>query len=350
MLASTFRYTSRTALGSSSSSCLASLCRILTGRTYSTDSSTNGSSRPQRAYLYVPSSSTRMLEKSITGQADTLIYDLEDSVAPSQKESARENLESSDDNELPHSERISVRINGVDTPFFRDDIAAIVKVSRIQTLVLPKVNSIADLDSVSQTISQCLSLHPAKDQIKLIASIESARSLWSLGEIATWKSGEGVASISALLFAAEDFCADTSIIRTQSRQELLYPRSKIVLAAKAFQLQAIDMVCVNYKDMDTLREECEEGRRLGFNGKQAIHPNQVELIQSTFVPTEKEIKRAVTILHQMRLSHASSKGAFGLDLSDGKGGKEMIDAPMLKQAESTIRVARAAGLEVPSVA
>jgi len=107
------------------------------------------------------------------------------------------------------------------------------------------------------------------------------------------------------------------------------------------------MVCVNYKDGEVLKDECEEGRRLGYNGKQAIHPDQVPIIQNTFVPTEKEIERAAKILRQMEDSHADSKGAFGLDLDDGKGGKEMIDAPMLKQAEATIRLAKAAGLLVP---
>jgi len=153
--------------------------------------------------------------------------------------------------------------------------------------------------------------------------------------------------LSALLFASEDYCADTSIIRTETRKELLYTRSQIVVAAKAFGVDAIDMVCINYKDLDYLKEECEDGRRLGFNGKQAIHPSQVELIQSSFVPTHKDILRAAKIVHQMEKSHALEKGAFGLDLEGG--GKEMIDAPMLKQAESTIAVAKAAGIEIPQV-
>ncbi|KAF8513747.1 Pyruvate/Phosphoenolpyruvate kinase-like domain-containing protein [Gautieria morchelliformis] len=312
------------------------------------------SSRLQRAYLYVPSSSTRMLEKSVASNADTLIYDLEDSVAPAQKESSRTSLVrflggGSDTPKLPPSERLSVRVNAIDTPFFQEDIAAVLKVPIIQTLVLPKIHSTEDLDKMSQIISQCFSSRSTKTPIRVVASIESARSLWSLGDIATWRSREGVATVFALLFAAEDFCADTSIIRTSSREELLYPRSKIALATKAFQLQAIDMVCVNYKDKEILRQECEEGRRLGFNGKQAIHPDQVEIIQGTFVPTAKEIERAARILHQMQISHASSKGAIGLDLGDGKGGREMIDAPLIKQAIQTIRLAKAAGLEVPTV-
>ena len=112
-------------------------------------------------------------------------------------------------------------------------------------------------------------------------------------------------------------------------------------------------VCINYKDQDTLRDECEDARRLGYDGKQAIHPSQVEIIQNAFLPTAQgeytlaatlrgqlaililvmwyvaEIRRAVEIVRQMEMSHQEKLGAFGLD--DGKGGKEMIDAPMLKQ-------------------
>jgi len=311
--------------------------------------------RPKRAYLYVPSSSTRMLEKSLSSKSDTFIYDLEDSVAPSQKDTARENLVKflgSDASVKANlaSERISVRVNSIDTPYFEDDISAVLTIPAVRMLVLPKIHSTADLDRVSKTISQRSHMRPELEPMGVVASIESAKALWAVGDIAAWKSIDGVACVKALLFAAEDFCADTSIIRTGMREELLYPRAKIALAAKAFGVQAIDMVCINYKDPDVLRSECQEGRRLGFDGKQAIHPDQVDIIQNTFVPTAGDILRAAKILHQMELSHAAAKGAFGLDLGDGKGGKEMIDAPMLKQAEKTIRLAKAAGLEIPSVA
>jgi citrate lyase subunit beta-like protein len=107
---------------------------------------------------------------------------------------------------------------------------------------------------------------------------------------------------------------------------------------------------VNYKDLDYLRDECEDGRRLGFSGKQAIHPSQVDTIQSTFVPTSSgmfqcdvalhselilprlEISRAAKIVHEMKTAYASQRGAFGLELEGG--GKEMIDAPMLKQVSA----------------
>ncbi|KDQ16652.1 hypothetical protein BOTBODRAFT_106648, partial [Botryobasidium botryosum FD-172 SS1] len=290
--------------------------------------------------LLVPSSSPRMLQKSLSSPSDALIYDLEDSVAPGQKDAARESLiEHLNHSGAPPVDKYLVRLNAVNTPYFHKDIDAVLRNTSVQSLVLPKINSAEDLSTVSRAI-------PSGSHVNIIASIESAKSLWNVGEIASW--GADNARVIALLFAAEDYCADASIIRTPSRTELLYTRSRIVAAAKAFGLQAIDMVCVNYKDQEYLRDECEEGRRLGYDGKQAIHPDQVNTIQSTFVPTAKEITRAIRVLEQMERAHGSeARGAFGLDLDDGKGGAEMIDEPMVKQARKTIQKARAAGIDVP---
>ncbi|KAF7965642.1 hypothetical protein HWV62_42428 [Athelia sp. TMB] len=236
-----------------------------------------------------------MLEKSLSTKSDVIIYDLEDSVPPStnDKDAARKRLKNflGSKNKLPLPERIALGIPS------------------IRTLVLPKIHSAQDLHHVSREIYTARRTGPSgRAPLSIVASIESARALWALGDIAGWKSEYGPdlgGKLSALL------------------------------------------VCINYKDMDYLKEECEDGRRLGFNGKQAIHPNQAELIQSTFVPTSKEILRAAKIVHQMERSHALEKGAFGLDLEGG--GKEMIDAPMLKQAEITIAIAKAAGIEIPHI-
>ncbi|KAK7014094.1 hypothetical protein VNI00_019416 [Paramarasmius palmivorus] len=247
-----------------------------------------------------------MLEKSNTSNSDVIIYDLEDSVAPGSKHDARDRLKAFLKLSLP----------------------------QVQTVVLPKIHSAQDLHYANRVIQR---------DVRIVASIESAKAMWNLGEIAGWKSEGGAEGgvLSGLLFAAEDYCADTSIIRTKTRQELLYTRSQIAIAAKAFGVEAIDMVCIHYKDLEYLKDECQDGRRLGFTGKQAIHPNQVDTIQSTFVPTPQEITRAAKILHQMKTAHASEKGAIGLD-------GEMIDAPMIKQAEGVVRIAKAAGLEIPT--
>ncbi|KAK0244206.1 citrate lyase beta subunit [Armillaria nabsnona] len=300
----------------------------------------------RRSYLYVPSSSSRMLEKSFTVNSDMIIYDLEDSVSPKDKITARNRLQSFlNDEALLSPSRIAVRINDRTTPFFGEDLAAIVRLPAVRSIVLPKVHSAEYLTHVASIISENRPTLSQSPPIRLVASIESAEAVMNASTIAAWRpsveSAQG-SVLGALLFAAEDYCADTSIVRTRSRQELLYTRSHIVNAARANKLEAIDMVCVNYKDQDYLKEECQEGRRMGFTGKQAIHPSQVDTIQATFVPTASEILRAAKIVHNMQIAHDSQKGAIGLE-------GEMIDAPMIKQAEKVIQIAKAAGLDIPSL-
>ncbi|KAG8951365.1 hypothetical protein FRC04_006136 [Tulasnella sp. 424] len=284
-----------------------------------------------------------MLEKSTSIASDTIIYDFEDAVAPSQKRPAR-SLLSNFLQALPShlTSEIAVRVNPSASDLFVDDIASVVAMSRVQTIVLPKVHERLDLDLLDQA------LEATSGPFSVIASIESARALWNIGDIAGWRSSTGSAYVSGLLFAAEDY---TSIIRTRSRTELLYARSHVVNAAKAFGLHAIDMVCVNYKDMDYLREECEDGRRLGFDGKQAIHPSQVQVIQDTFVPSEREVLRAARIIAKMDEAYAQNKGAFGLDDPNDANSSEteMIDEPMVKQARKTLERAHRAGLVIPDV-
>ncbi|KAF8558357.1 citrate lyase beta subunit [Imleria badia] len=334
---------------------LVRLSNLTASRRLLSTSSTSSEPTLRRSYLYVPASSDRMLEKSLNLGAppDVVIYDLEDSVTPTphEKKVARQRLSQflhrTPKEDLPASERVAVRLNDTSTPFFQDDIAEILRYPCVGTLVLPKIHSVRDLHYVSRTIRN---LNWPSTALRIVASIESARSVMGLGDIASWRSEFGAdkgGELTALLFAAEDYCADTSVVRTTSKQELLYVRSQIVITAKAFGLEAIDMVCVNYKDPDYLREECQDGRRLGFTGKQVIHPNQVATVNASFVPTFHEILRAAKILHRMNIAHSNQKGACGLEMESGS--KEMIDAPMLKQAENIIRLARAAGCDVPHV-
>ncbi|QRW18829.1 citrate lyase subunit beta-like protein [Rhizoctonia solani] len=266
-------------------------------RSYSASTHADPRAKLRRSLLYVPSSNDRMLQKSLSSPSDALIYDLEDSVAPNEKERARTALLGFLQSQpREHASRTFVRLNAIDTPQFVGDITTVLKWEHLEGIVMPKIHSASYLDKVASYV-------PEGRPLSIIASIESARGLWDAGHIAGWKAGQGAGNkvtVSSLLMAT---------------------------AAKAFGIQCIDMVCVNYKDTSVLRDECEEARRLGYDGKQAIHPNQVEIIQSTFVPTEK--------------------GAFGLD--SGSGEVEMIDAPMLKQAEATIAKAKAAGLKIPDV-
>ncbi|OAX34553.1 Phosphoenolpyruvate/pyruvate domain-containing protein, partial [Rhizopogon vinicolor AM-OR11-026] len=182
--------------------------------------------------------------------------------SPYDRETARQRLSTflsrTPQSKLPHHNRIAGRLNDINTPFFEHDISEVLKSAFVRTLVLPKIHSVRDLHHVSQAIRTSRAGSSTLFPIRIVASAENARSAWNLGEIASWTSEhvpDAGGTLGALLFAAEDYCADTSVIRTPSRLELLYVRPQITIAAKAFGLDAIDVVCVNYKDFDYLKDE-----------------------------------------------------------------------------------------------
>jgi citrate lyase subunit beta-like protein len=152
--------------------------------------------------------------------------------------------------------------------------------------------------------------------------------------------------LSGLVFAAEDFALDLSLTRTPSLTEFLYARSAIATAARAHNLPStIDLVCTSFRGesgLKTLEEECLQGKGLGFNGKQCIHPSQVEVAQRAFAPVEAEVEWAVRVVIGDEKADAGGRGAWTLD---GK----MIDVPVVGKAKAMMRKAEACGIDVDAV-
>ncbi|KAI8388151.1 Pyruvate/Phosphoenolpyruvate kinase-like domain-containing protein, partial [Radiomyces spectabilis] len=217
-----------------------------------------------------------------------------------------------------------------------DDLNVILHSKRLQAIVIPKVQSAKDIQFVSRMID-AVAVESQRDRIRLIASVESALGIMNLREIAT-----ADPRLDAMIFAAEDYCADIGMIRTSTRQEMLFARQMMVTAASAYGLQAIDLVCVDYQNEDVLIKECQEGREFGFAGKQAIHPSQIEIIQKMFLPDAADLERAVKILHGYEHYSQKGVGAFSLD---GK----MIDMPVVKWAQKIVSKAEAGGMPLPDV-
>ncbi|GEM10152.1 citrate lyase subunit beta-like protein [Rhodotorula toruloides] len=289
--------------------------------------------------MYVPGSNEKALKKALggglTGQdaPDVVTLDLEDSVRTEKKCEARR-LNAPSDLKSKRFVRINPGRAGL------DDLETILHSPRIDGLILPKVNNRQDLLAVHDFIDRHAPHAQHKSSLKLVASIESPRALLNMREIASCSD-----KIGGLLFGAEDYCAASRLIRTPSRREMLFARSYIVTVAHAYGLAAIDLVCVKYKGdeaQQVLADECMEGREMGFTGKQAIHPAQVSTIQRAFAPSPAEIERSQAILAQYAEASSTGAGAYGLKGTDG--GVDMIDAPMLLQAQSVIAQAEAAGL------
>lgn len=288
-----------------------------------------------------------MLTKSLGLKSDNVTYDLEDSVTPSLKASARDQLRAhiSGLNERPSSiSELAVRINSVSTPYALQDLTALSSLPLVDAVVVPKVNSAADLTFVTDVFRHVApERHTAnsKNPIKIIALIESARAVMNLSEIC-----KASPYLSGFIFAAEDFALDLSITRTPSLSEFLYARSAIVTAARAAELpSAIDLVCTSYKGdvgIRRLEEECAGGKSMGFNGKQCIHPSQVETVQRMFAPDLEEVEWAVRVSIADEKASSSGRGAWTLD---GK----MIDAPVTGKASSIISKAEQCGLDVETL-
>ena len=177
--------------------------------------------------------------------------------------------------------------------------------------------------------------------LRLIALIESAKAVMDLSTIC-----KASPYLNGLIFAAEDFALDLSLTRTPSLTEFLYARSAIVTAARAHSLpSAIDLVCTAYKGeagLKTLEEECIGGKALGFNGKQLIHPSQIEICQQTFSPSLAEVEWAVRIETAERKADEQGRGAWTMD---GK----MIDAPVIGKAKAIVQKARLSGIDVGEI-
>ncbi|KAL2890060.1 Citrate lyase subunit beta [Ceratocystis lukuohia] len=307
----------------------------------------------RRSLLYVPASSEKMLAKSLHIKSDNITYDLEDSVALHKKFDARSLLTTHLASFHPVAGRpaawktnteLCVRINAVSTPFALADLTSLASSPSLDAVLIPKVNSAADLSFVTDVLRHIAPERHTQNSpnpIKIIALIESARAIMNLSEICS-----ASPFLSGLVFAAEDFALDLSITRTPSLAEFLYARSAIVTAARAFNLpSAIDLVCTSYRgeeDLDRLKEECINGRNMGFNGKQCIHPTQVGPVQQLFAPSQADLIWSARISIANEKAEAQGRGAWTLD---GK----MIDAPVVNKARSVLERGVKCELDVASI-
>ncbi|RMZ87219.1 hypothetical protein DV736_g5561, partial [Chaetothyriales sp. CBS 134916] len=293
----------------------------------------------RRSLLYVPGSSQRFLDKSRSLTADCIAYDLEDSVTPGRKAEARTLVRKALDQDRPANiKERAVRINSVGSGLALQDLQEVVKSTNLTTIVAPKVESASDLTFIKDVIEHSRPGEHA-GSISVIALIESAKSLTELDSIC--KATPSL--LSGLIFAAEDFALDLSLTRTPSLKEFLFARSAIVTAARAHNLPStIDLVATAYKseaDQERLVEECEDGHRMGFNGKQCIHPSQVSTVDKIFSPSQAEVEWAVRIVIAQKKAEEQGRGAWSLD---GK----MIDKPVEGKAEAIVGKARLCGFDV----
>jgi citrate lyase beta subunit len=278
--------------------------------------------RPRRCLLFMPGDDLKKIQKGISLGVDVVVMDLEDGVAHNRKTEARVTIAAAlRDLDFGRSERM-VRLNPIGSGLEHDDLAAVLP-HRPDSLMLPKVEQAEQVQWVSQQLEGT--------SIRLLAIIETARGIVNLKEIATASD-----RLDALIFGAEDLAGDIGATRTTAGWEVFYARSAVVTHAAAFGLQAIDTLCIDFNDEAALIADAQLGVHLGFSGKLAIHPKQVNVIQTIFTPTDEQIAAAQRLVTAHDEQQAHGTGAFALD---GK----MIDMPTIRAAQQILAKARAAG-------
>ncbi|CAI9716959.1 citrate lyase subunit beta, mitochondrial [Octopus vulgaris] len=293
---------------------------------------------PRKAVLYVPGSDVKKLNKIPSLKADCIVLDCEDGVAYNKKEEARMNI-SKMLGEIEFGKAdCTVRINSISTGMTEKDLRQILTASRLpQTLLLPKVDYVQEIEEFTSLFEEiCGQYKITSWKPALITSVETSIGLLNLQAILqrfTELSQTGCHYyLDGVLFGSDDFCADIGATRSREGSELLYARQKIVATAKAFRLQVIDMVDINFKDLDSLKILCEEGARMGFTGKQVIHPSQIPIVQAAFSPSPEKVAWATELIKQFEEHQIQGKGAFTYH-------GQMIDMPLLLQAKNIVKMA-----------
>jgi citrate lyase subunit beta/citryl-CoA lyase len=283
----------------------------------------------RRSLLFIPSNTPAMMQNADVFDADAVIFDLEDAVFLSEKDAALSLLSSFIDRFKFEQTELIVRINGLDTHLGIRDLKTIVS-DAIDTIMLPK----ATFKRTQECLEHLLFIETQKKmnkQIKIIPIIENALSLTELTKIAALDRVDG------LLLGAEDLATDLEVERSLSGIEILVPRSMVVIAAKAYGIDAIDTPFIDAHDLDGLDNDALFAKSIGMNAKACIHPNQIDVVHHVFSPSQKEIHHAQKIIKALHEATLNNKGVFSVD---GK----MVDKPIIDRAKKILDKARKWGI------
>ena len=283
--------------------------------------------RLRRCHMTVPGSNAKMLEKSLSVDVDVIVIDLEDAVAPQEKSAARALVAEHLTQATWRAPTVSVRINDLNSPHCFQDVIALIEAAslsgrRPDTLILPKTQTRADISFLDRLLLQVESAHGIKESVGIEALIEDAKGMININEIAA-----SSPRLESFGFGMGDFAASQHMPMLDiGRQGAYpgdlwhYPRSRLVMAARAHGLVPIDGPFADYKDAEGLTADSQTGKLLGLSGKWAIHPNQVPIISECFSPDSEDVARA-----------RSQKAAYEQALEAGQGAVS-VDGVMVDQA------------------
>ena len=286
----------------------------------------------RRSLLFLPGNTPNMLINGSCLGADAVIFDLEDAVSPAEKDAARVLVRNTMTYmDFRGCEKV-VRINGIDTPYWREDLDEILP-CRPDLILLPKTGSAADIREADAYITETEKrLGLAAGAVGLVALIETALGVENAFAIAS-----ASPRVAALFLGAEDLTADLRCRRTKEGREIEYARTRLVTAARAAGVDVYDTPFTDVNDDEGIETDAALAKALGFTGKASISPRHVETINRVFSPSQAEIDYAYEVMETIRLAKEQGKGAVALR---GK----MIDAPIVERARQTIAMAQEMGL------
>lgn len=287
--------------------------------------------RLRRTMLFMPGNTPAMLQDAGILGADSIILDLEDAVSLTEKDSARILVSEAIKNVDYSNVEVVVRINPFDTEFSQKDIDIIARV-KPDALMVPKATE-DELKAINKILTEIeVQEGFASGSIKLIPIVETAYGVENVYSII--KSCDRIVGV---LLGGEDLTSDLGIKRTKEGEEVFYARNRVAIACRAMKVDSIDTPFTDTNDFEGLTKDTSKAKGLGFTGKAAINPRQIDTIHSVYAPTKEEIKYAKRVLEVMEEAEKEGKGVFSLD---GK----MVDAPVINRAKNTVELAKILGL------
>lgn len=284
--------------------------------------------RLRRTMMFLPGNNPSMLTDAHIYKPDSIMIDLEDAVSINQKDVARmlvyHALKRID---YGNVERV-VRINGLDTPYGREDVIAMVKAG-VDVIRLPKTDTADEIREVDELISEIEEEIGAQGRTLMMAAIESATGVINSVEIA-----KASPRMMGIALGAEDYVTNLRTSRTSHAMEIYFAREHILHAARNAGIYALDTAFADINNMDRFRDEVQFIKDLGFDGKSVVHPKQIQVVHDIYTPTEKEIQKALRVIEGAKEAERKGSGVIAVD---GK----MVDGPIITRAYRVIELAKA---------
>ena len=277
-----------------------------------------------RSLVFVPGNRANMLERALGFGADVVMVDLEDSVPPGEKAAAAELAVEWVPRLAAAGRRVMVRVNSLDTGLTADELAAVV-CPDLAGISIGKGNTAWDLQQVDRLLAPLeAGAGIAAGSIKVVPWIETAMAIVHVYEMA-----QASQRIVGIAFGAEDYTNDMGVIRNDFGEECYYARSAVAVAARAAGVGALDGPFVGFRDPDGLRQDAGAARQMGYTGKFAIHPAQIDIINETFSPSPEDVAYARRVMAAWDEAEAAGRGSLSID-------GRMVDVPVVKRAQNLL--------------